>query len=580
MRKGKKLSEKKLNNLIEIIINEKLVPLNIIQDAIEQAQTERTTPVAILLRQGHITQRTLHESLAKTYKTRYVELSEMTIDPSLSQTIKPELAKKHGIIPIKAIGDNKKLIVAVPLPKMGDLPLMDRIRQETGFVNVSFQLAMESQIAQALKDLYRADAELEEIARNEFKSASELGSSNIENLTEEEEITDESDVQRYVRLALEQAVSDGASDIIFESFEHGLQLRYRIDGLWYHRSSAPKGMSEEILSVIKIQANLDISVKKRAQDGRMSIIHNNTKIDFRVNILPIQDGENVTMRIIDNSQANLDLEDLGFNPHNLERFKYAIEKPQGLIVVTGPTGSGKSVTLYAGLNKIANTHVNTYTIEDPIEYRIENVKQSQIDVKAGWTYPEAIRAFMRSAPDNILVGEIRDLETAQMALQAGMTGHLVLSTLHTNSAAEAAARLMDMGAEPDIVSMTLTAIVAQRLVRKLCNRCKQADNPDPDDLLRVNFPWKQGTPLPKLYKAKEGGCKECKGLGFKGRTAAHEVLLVDHNIRELIIKKASAKEIEDKAIENGMHKMLDDGFEKVLNGVTTINEVFRSIQSM
>lgn len=567
-------NRRKINDVMDIIRQENLVDKEILDSIIEEAAELGTHPADLLVKRSLITKNQLTACIARTFHRKYLDLSEKIIQPEMSKAISAEFAKRHKIVPIES-PNKTKLIVAVPLKLANNLELNDRIRQETPFSVIEFVVSPNDQIESALKDLYRVDEELEEIT----KAAAEetISDSDVGSLTEDEEIHDESRIEKFVRLALTQAIEDGASDILFESREDGLALRYRIDGRWYHKEVAPRNIADEIISVVKIRANLDISIKKRGQDGRMFIIHNGNKVDFRVNIFPIQDGENITMRIIDNSQANLRLEQLGFSEDNLARFMSAINKPQGLILVTGPTGSGKSVTLYSGLNVIASTSNNTYTIEDPIEYKIANVKQSQIDVKSGWTYPKAIESFMRAAPDNILVGEIRSFETAKMALEAGMTGHLVLSTLHTNSAAEAAARLMDMGAEPDVVSMTLTAIVAQRLVRKLCSRCKVAHVADPQELRLVGFPWEEGTPLPTLYKASENGCKECKGIGFKGRTAAHEILLMDTDLRELIIKRATAKEIETAAIRNGMTKMISDGFLKVLDGVTTIEEVFKSI---
>lgn len=568
---------KKINNIIEILLNENIITAEDARRAQRIGTEKGITPVNVLLGEKKITQRQILEGVAKTYKTEYIELSETIISPEMAKIVPADIAKLYGIIPLRVRGENQ-LFIGVTLKHMGHLPLLDKLRKETGYSIITFQLAMDNQIAEALKDLYRADEKLAEIARAEKRT--ETSSASVESLDLEEDILDESPVQEFVRLALEQAVSDGASDIIFESKEDGLLLRYRIDGVWYDKSHVPLSMSEEIISVIKILSNLDIAVRKRGQDGRMYIMHEDNKIDFRVNIFPIQDGENITMRIIDNSQANLELEDLGFAPENLKRFKKAIEKPQGLILLTGPTGSGKSVTLYAGLNKVAGSEVNSMTIEDPIEYRIDNVKQSQIDVKSGWTYPEAIRAFMRAAPDNILVGEIRDLETAQMALQAGMTGHLVLSTLHTNSSAEAAARLMDMGVEPDIVSMTLTAVVAQRLVRKLCNRCKVPYTPDEEELFTYGIRLEEGEEPPTWCSPNKGGCKECKGLGFRGRTSVHEVLTVDHKVRELIIKRSTAKQIEDAAIENGMTLMMEDSISKVNQGITTMKEVLRAVATI
>lgn len=565
--------ERRIKDVLDVIRKSELVDTAILDAVISEAEQNGAKPVELLVRRNLITKNQLTGCIAETLGLRYVDLSEFNIPREATRLIPSEFAKYNQVVPLGADKERNLAVVAVPLRLGNNLELNDRIRQMSEMSTVEFVISPAEQITEAIKDLYRVDEELERLARDASKnSAEEAANSPVIS-----DSVDESSAQRFVRLALQQGVEDGASDIIFEAHEDGLLLRYRIDGRWYERSKTPLGMADEVVSVVKILSNLDITNRKRGQDGRMFMDYNGNKIDFRVNVFPIQDGENVTLRILDNTQANRKLDELGFSETNLERFMSAIRKPQGLILVTGPTGSGKSVTLYAGLNVIASPAKNTYTIEDPIEYRIEHVKQSQIDVKAGWTYPRAIESFMRAAPDNILVGEIRNLETAHMALEAGLTGHLVLSTLHTNSAAEAAARLIDMGAEQDIVSMTLTAVVAQRLVRKLCDRCKIAEKPNPEELKRVNFPWNPSDPLPTLYKPGAAGCKECKGLGFKGRTAAHEVMLINSDIKSLILARSSAHAIEAAAVENGMTPILQDGFAKVLQGTTTIPEVLMSI---
>ncbi len=568
-------NKKQTRSVIDVIRLSKIVDPEILDKALEDAKNANEAAAGWLLKEGIVTKNQMTEAIASTLNAKYVDLLEVAISPELSKLMPANFARQKKIVPLGSQGN--KITVAVPVKFARNIDLNDSVRLNTGFQIVEFVVSPQDQIEEALKEIYRADEEMGEIINDQQATALSLDSASVDSLEGAEESVAESDNERFVKLALLQAVEDRASDIIFESTPTGLDLRYRIDGTWHYKKSIPKGMSEQIISAIKLMASLNITIKMTSQDGRMSINHNGNKIDFRINSFPIQDGENITMRIIDNSQANLKLEDLGFSENNLKRFMSAIKKPQGLILVTGPTGSGKSVTLYSGLNVIASPSKNTYTIEDPIEYRIENVKQSQINKAAKWDYPRAIESFMRSAPDNILVGEIRNLETAKMALEAGMTGHLVLSTLHTNSAAEAAARLIDMGADPDVVSMTLTAIVAQRLVRKLCSRCKIEVIPDPDELVKFGYPWEPGTPLPILYGPSEKGCRECKGLGYRGRTAAHEILLVDDKLKQLINKRATASEIEAHAMSAGMTKMLQDGFRKVADGMTTIEEVFTRI---
>lgn len=563
----------RVDSVIDILRNENILSASQIEEILADAHDLGVAPATLLVSRKIITAHELTKYIAKTLRTPFQDLADLPLERSLSQTITAEFARRFNVIPIHS--DGSKLMVAVPLKHALDLDLNDNIRRNTKFSNVEFVVSPTEQITNAIKDMYRVDEELRKIT--ETAAEEEGDGTGVQDLNEEEVITDESDIEKFVRLSILQGIIDRASDIIFESHEDRLVLRYRIDGVWHEKTSAPKAISDEIISVVKILSDLDISVRKKAQDGRMFVTHNGDRVDLRVNILPIQDGENITMRILDNSQANLRLEDLGFSENNLARFLSAIRKPYGMVLVTGPTGSGKSVTLYSGLNVVANPRKNIYTIEDPIEYRIENVKQSQINVKAGWNYPEAIRAFMRAAPDIILVGEIRDLETAGMAMQAGMTGHLVLSTLHTNSSAEAPARLADLGVQAHITASTLTAVVAQRLVRRLCKRCRVPHTPTPTELLAVGFPWEEGQELPKLWAPGEGGCKECSYIGFRGRTAAHEILLVDDDIRALISTHAQSYKIEEAAIGNGMTKMIDDGFAKVLAGITTIPEVMSAI---
>lgn len=563
----------RIDSIIDILSKEGILSSSKAKEILDEAEDLGVSPAKLLVSKGIITPHELTKYIAKTLRVKFQDLADLPLDRNLAKTVSQEFARRYNIIPIHS--DGSKLIVAVPLKHAIDLDLNDSIRRNTRFSNVEFVVSPTDQIANAIRDMYRVDEELRKITTT---AAEEEGDgTGVQDLNEEEIITDESDIERFVRLSILQGITDRASDIIFESRESSLVLRYRIDGVWHEKAQAPKNISDEIISVVKILSDLDISVRKKAQDGRMFVNHNGERVDLRVNILPIQDGENITMRILDNSQANLRLEDLGFSPNNLQRFLSAIRKPYGMILVTGPTGSGKSVTLYSGLNVVASPNKNIYTIEDPIEYRVENVKQSQINVKAGWNYPEAIRAFMRAAPDIILVGEIRDLETAGMALQAGMTGHLVLSTLHTNTSSEAPARLADLGVQAHITASTLTAVVAQRLVRRLCTRCKITHTPTPDELLAVDFPWKEGEPLPKLWAPREGGCKECSYIGYRGRTAAHEILLVDDTIRSLISGHAQSHEIEAAAIAGGMTLMIQDGFKKVLDGITTIPEVMKSI---
>lgn len=569
----------RISSIPDILRAEGVINAQQAAEFIAQSEEANEPVIATILKSGVVTKNELIKYIAKAFNVPYVDLADYPLNSEHGKVINQKVAKKYNIVPIHI--DGNKLTVAVTIDDAMNLELNDDIRRSTKFSSVIFVVAPEEEIEKAISDLYRVDDEINKITQA-VNGPADVSSSHVDAIDESQTITEESDVERFVRLTVLQGIVDRASDIIFEAEEKRLLVRYRIDGVFHNITEAPKVMSEEIISVIKIMSNMDISIRKRAQDGSMSVIHEGTKVDLRVNILPIMDGENVTMRVLDNSQANLSLDQLGFSEHNLNRFRTAIKKPYGMVLVTGPTGSGKSVTLYSGLKEISGVGVNTLTIEDPIEYRVPFVKQSQLNVKAGWTYPEAIRAFMRAAPNNILVGEIRDLDTASVAMQAGMTGHLVLSTLHTNSSSEVPARLADLGVQPHITSSTLSAMVAQRLIRRLCSKCKEPYTPEPGELLAVEFTingkkWEEGDELPQLYRPHKGGCKECSGIGFRGRTAAHEVLLVDDTIRHLISSRAESFKIEEQAIANGMTRMIDDGWVKVLEGITTIPEVLKSI---
>lgn len=562
-----------ISSILDILIAEGVITQSYAEQLTVEANQQKISVPEYLLAQKIIpTSKELIRYVAKTFKLGFVDLSDYPIDKALSKIIPVDIAKEQNIIPIHLSGS--KLSVAVPIDQGMNLNLNDSLRRSTKLTYIEFLVAPADEIANAINDLYRVDEELSRITTNAEQETQAENS--VDSINEEEVIFDESRAERFVRLAILQGIADRASDILFQARENELVLRYRIDGMFHEKTVVPSAIVDEIISVIKIQSNLDISIRKRAQDGRMFVMSEGDKVDLRVNIFPVQDGENVTMRVLDNSQANMRLDHLGFSAHNLERFRRGLLKPYGMILLTGPTGSGKSVTLYSALREIANETVNTLTIEDPIEYRVPHVTQSQLNTKQGWTYPEAIRAFMRAAPNNILVGEIRDFDTGSVALQAGMTGHLVLSTLHTNSAAEVPARLMDLGIQAHIIASTLTTLVGQRLIRKLC-KCKVEYIPEPSELLAVDFPWQEGEPLPKLYGPSERGCKECSYLGFRGRTAAHEVLLVTKEIATLISKHAEASEIEALAKEDGMTLMIDDGWQKVLAGVTTIPEVLKAI---
>jgi type IV pilus assembly protein PilB len=372
-----------------------------------------------------------------------------------------------------------------------------------------------------------------------------------------------------------QAVNDRASDIHVEPGERNLKVRYRIDGVLHEVMSPPKSVQAGITSRLKIMADINIAERRIPQDGRIGLKVQNKAIDIRVATLPTVYGEKIVMRLLDKSSVLLQLQDLGFQPQNFQRFQESYKKPYGMILVTGPTGSGKSTTLYATLNILNQPTVNIITVEDPVEYRLAGINQIQTNNKAGLTFSAALRSILRADPDIILIGEIRDRETAQIAVEAALTGHLVLSTLHTNDAPSAVTRLIEMGIEPFLVASSIDCILAQRLARKLCDRCKEPYMPTAEELLTAKFPWVEGEEIPKLFKAV--GCTSCGKTGYKGRMAVHEVLTVTEDVERLAVERASSEEIARMAQSQGMATLRDDGLEKVRQGLTSIEEILRVV---
>jgi type IV pilus assembly protein PilB len=539
----------------------------------------------IVVTEGIATEAQAIQATAKALGEEFIVLLNIDIEKSASNRIPAEFAKKMNLIAIQEHGST--LEVAVTIDNVQNLALKDDIRRITKASYIKFYVATKADITRTIQDTYRADEEIEKIGSTstakEGKDAT--GQTSIASI---DEVVEQSPVSKFVDLIVSQAITDRASDIHFETQEGFLQVRYRIDAVLKVITQAPLHMSREIISRVKILSDLDISVKHVPQDGRMSITQKDPKTgkmvltDLRVATMPGVWGENITMRVLDNSQASLNLKDLGFSPINLERFSSAYTKPYGMILVVGPTGSGKSTTLYATLNTINSTDINILTIEDPVEYKLSGIKQHQVNRASGFDFKSALRAFLRNDPDVILVGEIRDSETAEMALRAGMTGHMVFSTLHTQSAAEALPRLADMGVEAHLINSTLTAALSQRLLRRLCVKCKLKYNDEEketlgEQLLAIGYPWTEGEDLPDIYHSKHGGCKECAGTGYRGRLGVHEVLLMNESIKAAVVKGASADAVSRLGQEDGMVTMKQDALYKVSLGITDIKEVLRTV---
>ena len=495
----------------------------------------------------------------------FVKLDAIDIDKNAVNLLEQKQAQKLIALPYKLL--DGVLSVAVPIDHVKSVQLKSDLRKLTKVAFISLNIAAKADILKAIESHYRNDAELRGLASSVNREDEVALEDDIP-----EEITGESDVVRFVDLVLRQGVKDNASDIHFDPQENAMVVRYRVDGILHNVTEAPIFMIPEIVSRIKIMANLDISKTRETQDGRLSMRFGNKDIDFRIATLPAIHGEKIVMRILDNSAAQLGLDDLGFSVENLERFRSSAHKPYGVLLVTGPTGSGKSTTLYAALNEINDPAINIITAEDPVEYQLAGI--TQVPVRHNLTFERVLRTVLRADPDVILIGEIRDRETADIAMKAGMTGHMVFSTLHTNDAASALTRLVDMGVQPFTIAATVEAIVSQRLVRRLCSKCKEPTQITEEEMEAVGF-------INNLERDgevafyKPVGCKVCNRSGYKGRMAIHEVLVMSDTLEESILHGGKAYELNRLAIEEGMITLKEDGFRKAAKGFTTMQEIMR-----
>ena len=553
-----------MKQLGDILLEGGLVSPTQLEAAYEEQQRVGRALGRVLIEQGVLTESQLVAALATQIGLRFVDLSDFSVDGSAVGRVPGTVCRRHSAMPIGF--EDSKLLVAMADP--ANVFAIDDIRSLTG-MDVKPVVATRADITAAIDRYYRADSDLDDI------SAVLDAQEEEDELSKVKEIVEDAPIVKYVNLLITQAIQDRASDIHLEPTEHDLRVRFRIDGVLHEVMRSPKAIQSGVISRLKIMADINIAERRIPQDGRLSVNANGRKIDLRVATLPTVWGEKVVMRILDNSTARLDLTDLGFSEDNYERYSRSFTKPYGMILVTGPTGSGKSTTLYATLNIVSRPEVNVITVEDPVEYRLPGINQVQTNNKAGLTFASALRSILRSDPDIVLIGEIRDHETGQIAVEAALTGHLVLSTLHTNDAPSAVSRLTEMGIEPFLVGSALDAVLAQRLARRLCSKCKEPYTPTAESLVASRFPWEDGKPLPELFRPV--GCTNCSKTGYKGRLALHEVMLISEEIERLAVEKASATTIEHVAREQGMKTLREDGLSKVLAGVTSLDEILRVV---
>jgi type IV pilus assembly protein PilB len=554
-----------MKQLGDILLEGGLVTHEQLSAAFDEHQRNGRSLGRVLVDQGVLSEGQLVAALATQIGLRFVDLADFSVDGSAVSRVPDSVCRRYTALPIGY--EDGKLLVAMADP--ANVFAIDDIRSITG-MDVKPAVATRADVLAAINRYHRADGELDDLTMTlsgEDDTADDL--SNIG------EVVEDAPIVKFVNLLITQAIQDRASDIHIEPTERDLRVRFRIDGVLHEVMRSPKNIQSGVISRLKIMAEINIAERRIPQDGRMSVTSNGKKIDLRVATLPTVWGEKVVMRILDNSTAMLKLSDLGFSDGNYERYAVSFNKPYGMLLVTGPTGSGKSTTLYATLNIVSTPDKNVITVEDPVEYRLPGINQVQTNVKAGLTFASALRSILRSDPDIVLIGEIRDHETAQIAIEAALTGHLVLSTLHTNDAPSAVSRLVEMGIEPFLVGSALDCVLAQRLARRLCSKCKEPYTPTPDALIKARYPWQDGEPLPTLYRA--AGCSACSKTGYKGRLALHEVMAVTEQIERLTVEHASAETIGRTAREQGMRTLRDDGLDKVAAGVTSLEEIFRVV---
>jgi len=551
------------DRLSQLLIKNNVINEAQLAAALERQKTSGSSLGKVLLEMGVVKENQLAEVIANELGLGYVELLEYKINIQATTSIEESTAHRYTCIPIDF--ENGKLVVAMADPT--NIYALDDIRLSTGY-EVKPVVSAKEDIISAIRRYYHLDTDVveEALEGREFDEP-EGGITGI---------VEDTPLVRFTTTMIAEAINRGASDIHVDPRENEVLIRYRIDGVCQEIKRVPKNVHQGIVSRIKIISDLNIAERRVPQDGHFGMNQAGKSIDFRVAILPTVYGEKVVMRILDKSSILLRLEDLGFLPEALEKYRQAFVLPHGALLVTGPTGSGKSTSLYATLNVLNTEEKNITTVEDPVEYRLGGINQVQVNPKAGLTFANALRNILRTSPDILMVGEIRDRETAKIAIEAALTGHLVLSTLHTNDAPSALPRLIEMGVESFLVSSAINCVLAQRLVRKLCSNCKVPYEPDLNVLKALRFPFTEGEDL-ILYKANENGCAKCSNTGYKGRVGLYEVMPMSDEIQRLTVKEASATIIMNQAIEEGLLTMRDDGFIKVKMGLTSIEEVMRVV---
>src|ERR671919_543371 len=556
----------KTKSLGDILVEEGLLSRDQLDKAEEEQQRVGKSLGRVLVDMGLVKEADLVSALARQVGLEFVDLTEAQIDAAAASLLPEQVSRRYRALPIGF--DGTRLIVAMSDP--ANVFALDDIRTITG-MEIKPVVATASDVEGAIRRYGQFEQSVEDIATE----ASSAATDDAQDLESMPAAVEEAPIVKLVNLLITQAVTDRASDIHIEPMEKDIRIRYRIDGVLHEVMRSPKNIQNGLISRLKVMADINIAERRVPQDGRVGLVVGGKAVDLRVATLPTVYGEKIVIRILDKTSALLKLEQLGFQEGSYDNYEEGFRKPYGTVLVTGPTGSGKSTTLYATLNIINGVDRNIITIEDPVEYRLSGVNQIQVNNKAGLSFASALRSILRADPDVILVGEIRDRETALIAMEAALTGHLVLSTLHTNDAASSITRLIEMGVEPYLVASALDCIVAQRLARQLCPRCKQPYKPTEAELLTAGFSEDRLASIDELYRPE--GCPNCGKTGYRGRIALYEVMPVTEEIEQLAVERRSSEDMRRLAIEQGMITLREDGLEKVAMGMTSFEEIFRVV---
>ena len=553
----------------DMLVKAALITREQLNQALQQQQTGGGRIGGNLVKLGFISEDDITSFLSRQYGVPSINLSHFEIDATVIKLIPSEIAQKHQVIPINRTGN----VLTVAMADPSNIFAIDDIKFMTGF-KVEPVVAAETSIKNCINKYYDSAGLVEDIMKG-------FDDKDVEALREEDDsvnaaelgkAAEDAPVVKLVNLILTDAIKKGASDIHIEPYEKSFRVRYRVDGMLYDVMQPPTRLKAAITSRIKIMAQLDIAERRLPQDGRIKIKMATKEMDYRVSTLPTLFGEKVVMRLLDKGNLQLDMTKLGFSPETLTDFETGLLMPFGMVLVTGPTGSGKTTTLYSALNRLNTVDTNIMTAEDPVEFNLPGINQVQTKAEIGLTFAAALRSFLRQDPDVIMVGEIRDYETAEIAVKAALTGHLVLSTLHTNDAPGTISRLLNMGVEPFLVSASCNVIVAQRLARRVCQGCKEIVAVPPQAMMSVGFSPEDA----KSFKPTKGkGCQTCSDTGYKGRVALYEVMLIKDNIKEAILQGASSIELRELGRKNGMLTLREAGLQKIRENMTTVEEVLR-----